>query len=144
MSLRRPIIGVTGPDSGGAAAWIFTKLAVWLAGGHAVLITPRRPRGVSHLDGLIIGGGADVEPSLYGQELLQAIAPAKKPDERRLLWLITLVLIPLTWLIRKLAAMCCVAHGHNTPRDELEFRLLNDAVQRRLPILGICRGAQLI
>ena len=32
----RPIVGVTGPDAGGGAAWWFTRLAVWLAGGQAV------------------------------------------------------------------------------------------------------------
>ena len=40
---ERPIVGVTGPDAGGAAAWWFTRLAVWLAGGHAVRITPITP-----------------------------------------------------------------------------------------------------
>ena len=30
---RPPIIGVTGPDKGGGAAWWFTRFAVWLAGG---------------------------------------------------------------------------------------------------------------
>src|SRR5215204_2238944 len=61
-----PIIGVTGPDEGGGAAWWFTRFAVWLAGGHAVRITPRHPRKIDGLDGLILGGGADVDPQLYG------------------------------------------------------------------------------
>lgn len=30
------------------------------------------------------------------------------------------------------------------PRDELEWAALSDALARRLPVLGICRGAQLI
>ena len=34
-------------------------------------------------------------------------------------------------------------HDHR-PRDEFEFTLLHDALGRRAPILGICRGAQMI
>lgn len=139
----RPIIGVTGPDRGGGAAWWFTRTAVWLAGGHAVRITPRRPRAnLDGLDGLIIGGGADVDPKLYGQELLH-VTEKKKRDEPIGMWVIGLILFPLTWLMRKLSAVP-VTSGQNAARDELEMRLIDDAVQKRLPILGICRGEQLI
>jgi putative glutamine amidotransferase len=34
-------------------------------------------------------------------------------------------------------------HGHR-PRDEFEFSLLDGALARRAPILGICRGVQMI
>src|SRR5688500_16618059 len=128
---KRPIIGVTGPDRGGGAAWAFTRFAVWLAGGHAVRITPRRPRrSLDGLDGLIIGGGADVDPTLYGQELLH-VTEKKKHDEPLGLWIIGLILFPLTWLLRKLSAVP-VTTGHNIARDELEMRLIDDAVHRRL------------
>jgi hypothetical protein len=40
VSRRRPVIGVTGPDSGGEAAWIFTWLALALSGASARHITP--------------------------------------------------------------------------------------------------------
>src|SRR4051812_6638161 len=63
---RRPVIGVTGPDHGGMAAWLFTWLAVATAGGRAVWIRPSHPRGIGGLDGLVVGGGADVDPDLYG------------------------------------------------------------------------------
>ena len=140
---KRPIIGVTGPDKGGGAAWWFTKFAVWLAGGHAVRITPRRPRAtLDGLDGLIIGGGADVDPTLYGQELLH-VTEKKKRDEPAWMWVAGLILFPLTWLMRKLSAVP-VTIGQNAARDELEMKLLDDAVRRRLPILGICRGEQLL
>ena len=140
---KPPIIGVTGPDNGGGAAWWFTRLAVWLAGGHAVRITPRRPRAtLEGLDGLIIGGGADVDPTLYGQELLH-VTEKKKRDEPAWMWVVGLILFPLTWLTRKLSAVP-VTSGQNVARDELETRLLDDAVRRRLPILGICRGEQLL
>src|SRR3954470_23775887 len=98
-----PIIGVTGPDRGGEAAWWFTRFAVFLAGGRAVRITPRRRTApIADLDGLIIGGGADVDPKLYGQELLHVL-PKSKPDE--LSWLryaMEWIIAPLTWLLRKL------------------------------------------
>src|SRR4051794_4134985 len=57
-SSYRPIIGVTGPDRGGGAAWWFTRAAVLIAGGWAVRITPSCPRKIESLQGLIIGGGA--------------------------------------------------------------------------------------
>ena len=139
---KRPIIGVTGPDRGGGAAWWFTRFAVWLAGGHAVRVTPRRPRAIDGLDALIIGGGADVDPTLYGQELLH-VTEKKKHDEPVWMWVVGLILFPLTWLVRKLAAVP-VTTGQNPARDELEMKLIDQAVQRRLPMLGICRGEQLI
>ena len=64
----KPVIGVTGPNQGGSASWLCARLAVWRAGGRAVHITPARPLAAEALDGLIIGGGADVDPGLYGEE----------------------------------------------------------------------------
>jgi putative glutamine amidotransferase len=136
---RCPIIGVTGPDRGGGAAWWFTRTAVWLAGGHAVRITPRRPRqSLDGLDGLIIGGGADVDPKLYGQELLH-VTEKKKPDEPVGVWIVGLIMFPLTWLIRKLSAVPVHQRPERRARragDEADRRRR----PRRLPILGICRG----
>src|SRR3954449_9674905 len=48
----RPLIGVTGPDEGGGAAWWFTRFAVWLARGRGRRLTPRRPRRLARLPGL--------------------------------------------------------------------------------------------
>jgi putative glutamine amidotransferase len=140
----RPIIGVTGPDRGGAAAWIFTRFAVWLAGGRALRITPGQPCDIEHVDGLIIGGGADVDPQLYGQELLHLIEE-KRPEQPLIEWILGLVLLPLTWLLRKLTATWASPCAARDPlRDALEMRLIHAAVVRRLPILGICRGCQLL
>jgi putative glutamine amidotransferase len=151
----RPNIGVTGPDRGGEAAWLFTWLALSLAGARAVRITPRRHASlkiIHELDGLIIGGGADVNPKLYGQELLHIVQPPNLRSPRRL-WqqLLDLLVLPLTWIARKAAAEKRGRESFSgkrfpTPflRDKLEMTLLDAAVQRRLPILGICRGQQLI
>ncbi|HEV2292571.1 MAG TPA: type 1 glutamine amidotransferase [Tepidisphaeraceae bacterium] len=143
MNGKRPLIGVTGPDRGGDAAWWFTRFAVWLAGGRAVRITPRHLRTIDHLCGLIIGGGADVDPTLYGQEILH-IASAKRRDETTAGYLAGAILFPATWLARKLTARRPLHRGRDARRDELEMRLIDQAVRRRLPILGICRGEQLL
>src|SRR4051812_9459399 len=108
---HKPLIGVTGPDQGGAAAWLFARIAIALAGGRAVQITPCHPHQtiVDQLDGLVMGGGADVDPTLYGGEHLPtphrvSLPPGHSP----LLWAVNLLVSPLIWLTRK-AAACCVA-----------------------------------
>jgi putative glutamine amidotransferase len=142
MQDERPIIGVTGPDEGGGAAWQFTRLAVWRAGGHAVRITPQRPRRIDGLDGLIIGGGADVDPERYGQQRIPL--PQGRPvDETRTEYLLDYILFPVIWAARNFAGGRPHS-GLDRARDELETGLLEAAVRRRLPVLGICRGSQLI
>lgn len=61
---------------------------------------------VHHLDGLVLTGGADIEPERYGHD----------------------------------------NHASDTEphRDEVEFALFDTAVADELPVLGICRGLQLI
>ena len=141
---RRPRIGVTGPDRGGGAAWLFTWLGVTLAGGRAVRITPKHPCDIDRLDGLIVGGGADVDPSLYGQELLH-LTERKQATQSMVDWIINLVVLPLMWLIRKVAAAYIPLHeGRDPLRDAMEMRLIHGAVLRGMPVLGICRGCQLI
>jgi putative glutamine amidotransferase len=140
----RPIIGVTGPDHGGTTAWCFAKLAIWLAGGHAVRITPKRPRSLDGLHGLIIGGGADVSPTLYGKHDPAPIVPEKRAqDEPVLFYLALFVVAPLVWLARRIGSKSGPSRG-DVARDGLESALIDQGVARRLPILGICRGAQLL
>jgi putative glutamine amidotransferase len=142
---HRPIVGVTGPDEGGAAAWWFTRLAVWLAGGHAVRITPRNPRRLDGMNGLVVGGGADVDPTLYGHDPAAIVPTGREPGEPALLYLLEWVIFPLTWLARGLSGLLLrESPARDAARDALEMRLIGEAVSRRLPVLGICRGAQLM
>jgi putative glutamine amidotransferase len=88
--------------------------AVTNAGGIAVLIPPQPiDAAAAHaildgIDGLIICGGKDVDPSRYGQ------TAHPETDEPR------------------------------PDRDALEDALLTAAIERELPFLGICRGAQIL
>src|SRR5688572_1733472 len=143
MTKTHPRIGVTGPDEGGGAAWAFTRLAVFLAGGHAVRITPKWPRTIDGVDGLIIGGGADVDPGLYGQGHLPRLKDVDASCETLGCRMLGWIMVPLTWVARKLSGKKVLARG-DARRDRLELRLIDDAVKRGLPILGICRGQQLI
>lgn len=103
----RPLIGVTGPDRGLPLAWWFTRCAVALAGGAAVRLNPSNPNPPAELDGIVIGGGTDLEPALYsGTDDGKA-----KRDPRR---------------------------------DAFEKRMIEEALERGMPLVGICRGAQLL
>lgn len=82
----KPRIGVTGPDRGGWPAWMATRIAIWRAGGRAVRITPLKPRSLDGLSGLIIGGGADVDPRLYKEECLRIDLRKSLRREMRKRW----------------------------------------------------------
>jgi putative glutamine amidotransferase len=83
--------------------------AVTLAGGRAVLLPPDgTDAGVLRvLDGLVLAGGADVGPELYGA------APEPLTDTR-------------------------------PARDAGEMLLARAALDADLPVLGVCRGMQLL
>jgi putative glutamine amidotransferase len=104
---KRPLIGVTGSARGGLIMWWFNRLAVARSGGRAVRITPNRPFPIDQLDGLVIGGGDDIDAQLYGMVL----EPSIRIDARR---------------------------------DAMEQRALEHAIGRGLPVLGICRGSQML
>jgi len=131
-------IGVTGPERGGLAAWWMTALALRRCGARPVRIRREREAGMLALDGVVIGGGTDVDPFHYGQESDQE--PADNGPPRSLLdWLVGLVL----GVFRAVLA----AHsrqGYDSARDRMETAIIRDALARQLPVLGICRGAQLM
>lgn len=107
MTRRRPLIGITTSARGGGRLWWFNRCAVYRAGGRAVRLAAGRETPEESLDGLVIGGGDDVDARLYGGELRMGVRI--DPD-----------------------------------RDRLEYRWLEAAARRDLPILGICRGAQIL
>jgi putative glutamine amidotransferase len=145
--MKRPTIGVTGPDRGGTAAWIATRIALGRAGAKAVRVTPGDPRTIDQLDGLVLGGGADVDPTLYGEtvetlgEAVDAVRDEAGHQRRRNR--ASIVMVPLIFAARKMLEEG-TRSGPDPARDVLEQSLLAGAVERRLPVLGICRGAQLM
>jgi putative glutamine amidotransferase len=86
--------------------------AVARAGGVPVLLPPvdptDAPEVMARLDGLVVTGGADVDPGRYGAQ----------PHPRTVSW--------------------------RSDRDAWELALLEAADGRGLPVLGICRGMQVM
>jgi len=81
-------------------------LAVMLSPDDAVADDPEQL--LDLLDGLILAGGADLDPATYGAEL--------HPETR----------------------------GTNADRDRFELALARAALERDMPVLGICRGMQML
>lgn len=92
--MSRPIVGVTGPEHyRWSPAWVMTKLALFRVGARAVRLPPHGdPERVRDLDGIVVGGGADVHPSLFGQPVL-VDAPSFDRDRDRF----ELELLRLAW-----------------------------------------------
>ena len=105
--MSRPLIAVTTSRRSGWRIFPLVALNLWLAGGRGVRWGTGRAADLDSVDGLIIGGGDDISPSLYGAEIM---ADARLDPER----------------------------------DALERRLAEEAFARNIPVLGICRGAQML
>ena len=112
----RPLIGIT-PSHDEEKAQLYIRenylSSVSDAGGFPVILQQTQhpdllEETLNRIDGLLLSGGGDVEPSLYGQ----ALSP------------------------------CC--GSVDSARDAFEFALLKGAFARRIPIFGICRGAQVL
>lgn len=141
MLFNRPVIGITGPKDGGTGAWLFTALSVRLAGGKPVRITVKSPKKMENFDGLIVGGGADVEPLRYGQERIEKTILVK--NSRSIFeWILSILFFPVYWLVRYFQHT--KVSPIDTDRDKLELTLLHDALAQNKPVLGICRGMQLM
>lgn len=135
---ERPLIGVTGPVRGGRISWWMTRRALRRAGARCVRITSDKPRQAAALDGVVLGGGSDISPEYYGEELRELAAGDTRQRFREKL--ISLLL----FLIRALFSVKLRQPPRDPARDELEKALCLYALERGLPLLGICRGAQLI
>jgi hypothetical protein len=76
-----------------------------------VFNTPHDLEALGAADGLLLWGGEDIHPSLYG-------ATKHPKSEAR--------------------------EAAPSVRDKLEWMLIQEAVKRELPIIGVCRGAQML
>ncbi len=105
----RPIIGVTGPNGKFPIAWWATRIALRMCEAEAVRLTPGnyKQHKPDKFQAIIIGGGNDIDPTLYGGED-NGISPID-PD-----------------------------------RDAFEVEMIEHALKTHLPIMGICRGMQLL
>ncbi len=150
----KPVVWVSGPDKGGTAAWLATRYAVRRSGGKPIRVTPSnvervrrktfRRTGVDAPHALILGGGADIDPERY-EDLITDIRNIRtSPDPREpkgQRWR-TLILGPFFMLLRRMFSAGPISVDQ--ARDDLEWALLKDAIAAGIPVLGICRGAQLI
>lgn len=137
--IRKPIIGVTSNlDSITALSnnndeFIFIRanyVQVILEHGGIPLIINSRISGddaasiVERLDGMLFIGGQDIDPSFYGEERMINYCPkiigSGSPYERP------------------------ARDKPNPERDTFEIALYTAAKKSKVPILGICRGYQLI
>ena len=116
---RRPVIGVTPlVDAQRESYWMLPGYfeGILEAGGVPVMLPLSDDvevlgRALDACDGLLIAGGQDVSPEVYGEASPEAVALV----------------------------------GETCPeRDRMEAVLLEAAVARDLPMLGICRGIQVI
>lgn len=118
--MSRPVIGISAYRE--QARWgVWDQPAVLIpagyvdkvhaAGGLPVVLPPSTasdPQALDLLDGLLLAGGADLDPALYGEEP-HAETAGWRPD-----------------------------------RDAGELAILDGALQRDLPVLGVCRGLQIM
>jgi putative glutamine amidotransferase len=143
MKTIRPRIGITGPDRGGRAAWFFAALAVYRAGGFPRRVTCRHQLSMAELDGLVVGGGMDLDPSLYGGEVQPVLEEIRHSPPTSRHPFIERWVLPVIYLLRRLFSVKTPVWA-DRPRDDMEVALVKEALAQNKPILGICRGAQLL
>lgn len=82
----RPLIGITKPERGDNLAYLCIKAAIYLAGGRSLRLTTGTSWRDAEIDGLIIGGGADVFPEHYGQMAIETAHYDHGRDEMEMYW----------------------------------------------------------
>ena len=120
-------------------AWLMTALALRRAGAKPLRITPARPCDPQRLDGFVIGGGTDVDPFHYGEPRKNENPLQESEHYSWLEWLVSFLLTVFRTIFAAHSAQ-----AYDPDRDQLEQHLVQYAVYNDLPILGICRGAQLM
>ncbi len=105
--MAAPVIAVTGPQKGAWGPRWLVAFLLRLYGARPVQIRPSDSDALPFFEGVVVTGGHDVQPVLYGAE------PEVQPK-------------------------------YDPQRDELEKRVIHKALAEARPILGICRGAQLL
>ncbi|MDA3858982.1 MAG: gamma-glutamyl-gamma-aminobutyrate hydrolase family protein, partial [Roseovarius sp.] len=70
MSKHKPLIGVTTSRRSGWRIYPLIALNVWLAGGRSTRWVAGSDADIDAVDGIIIGGGDDISPDLYGGRLV--------------------------------------------------------------------------
>lgn len=105
--MTRPLIAVTTSRRSGWRIFPLVRFNLALAGARAVRWGTGRPSDLDDVDGVIVGGGDDISPDLYGGRLVTSAR--LDPD-----------------------------------RDALERQVVLGALDRNIPILGICRGSQML
>lgn len=116
-----PIIGITTRprlvQTSGGELWADTvahtyRNSVIRAGGVPIHLAPVPDKAVTalvdRLDGLLMTGGGDVDPDLYGGKRVKEM------------------------------------YGIDAERDRFELALAREAHSRKLPVLAICRGIQIL
>lgn len=116
--MAAPLIGVTtsivsGTEGERAVLNCAYLAALQRAGGVPILLPPQlearaRRRLFERLDGVLLTGGGDVNPRLFGEPRHPTVS------------------------------------GVSEARDALEIALVRHALRRRLPLLAICRGVQVL
>jgi len=132
--LHQPIIAVTGPAKGGLPPWLAISTILKSLGAKPLRITPANYTPNIKFDGLIISGGSDVHPSNCIE------ADSIKPKRKLWVKFAERLIYPMLFFSR-------LTSGENTydiNRDNLELEMFKQAVKNKKPVLGICRGHQLI
>jgi len=109
-------------------------LNVRLAGGRAEAWTAARPRHLDAVDALVIGGGDDISPDIYGGELVRSarLDPARDAMERRLVEGAVARDMPVFGVCRG-AQMINVALGGTLHQDAYGVYTASDRVWTVLP-----------
>jgi putative glutamine amidotransferase len=136
---KRVRIGVSAPAKGGYGSWLFTRIILAFYGAKAVKITTTRDVHIFTCKGFVIAGGADIDPRLYGEQL----EIEWKEERKNRFWLKSYLMLPLVFLVRFFSSSTDSTQVDEA-RDKLELSIIEFALKNKLPILGICRGMQLM